>query len=493
MREIPDAFPSEAPSPGTHLLGRSPPFVGLQHVTMQYVASGLETGDGCVLVSTNKTAGRVVDTLGDRTTAANFDQLGIVDATRQDPADVTAPCRLESVTSPADLTGIGIAINKLLESLYASDVDGYRVVIDSVSPLLVYADFERVYKFLHAVTNQVDVVDGTSIMLISDDTEQAELHKLESLFDGNIEVRDADDDPEYRVSWHSGTTDWRPLPIESRATGGDISSTSSAGTDRSRASATDDSVPALWTADSLHEMITTMEAEQLTLTLCNYTGGAEQKAELREYFTRFNVAVRTATLSTETPTNAALLHQGSDVYATSSVSDIVAALNFEGLDTGTDLTSVVQPDVLRYVHRNEYTIEDGSKLELVRICRLIETRALDAGTGTIHAGFQRVDRLDDEFHTRELYEAIAEAGVRVHLYGAPGDLPNEELYTLHTGETDELTTAWFVVYDGGGRDALKAAEVCEETSPDRYSGFWTYRPGIVDAVESYLRTTYGAS
>jgi len=496
MQHLPDGFPVSPPAPGSHLLGLSPPFLGLQGVTNRYLASGLDAGDGCVLVTTTDGVESTVAAVSDHADREVGDRLGIVDATTREGDPSAVPCRVETVPSPADLTGIGIALNKLLEAHYESDVEGYRVVVDSVSALLVYAGFDRVYKFLHTVTTQIDGLGGTSITLLAADTEGTDVHRLEGLFDGVVEVRDADDGPQYRVSGHEGMTDWRSFErVDGTAPPDlvDAVAPADASTAPDASTTPDAAEIGLESPNALAEIVDAVERSRLALTLVNDAGDGDRRASLREYFERLNVDVRTASLSTEEPRDVALLHKGSDVFATSALSDLHTAIEVGTIETGRDLQGMAYPDVLEEVHRDEYSVQDGSKREMVRISRLIERRALGAGRGTLHAGFQRLDRLDDEFHTRDVYEAIAETDVTVHLYGEPGSVPNEELYTLHPAESGELSGAWFVVYDGGGADALKAAELCEETAPSRYSGFWTHRPAVVDAVTSYLDSTYGSS
>jgi hypothetical protein len=150
-----------------------------------------------------------------------------------------------------------------------------------------------------------------------------------------------------------------------------------------------------------------------------------------------------------------------------------------------DLT---RPDVVERANRDEYTVANAGKLRMVRVSRLIELRALDAGEGALHSGFQRLDRIDDDVSTRRLYERLAAAGVDVHVYGAPGDVPNADAYTLHAGPSDELADSWFVAYDGP--PSASGALVSEETAPGRYSGFWTYRTDVTRATVDYLDGAY---
>jgi KaiC/GvpD/RAD55 family RecA-like ATPase len=152
-----------------------------RQLVAQYLAHGLDAGEACLVVTTDQDVRSVADSITDRASTDEVDRLGIVDATGQEPDPEAFPSLLESVGSPADLTGIGIALTKLVEPLAASEPSGYRLVIDSVSSLLVYTGFERVYRFLHAVTNRMDAVDGTSISLLSTGTDRAQAKRFEPL------------------------------------------------------------------------------------------------------------------------------------------------------------------------------------------------------------------------------------------------------------------------------------------------------------------------
>lgn len=68
-------------------------------------------------------------------------------------AGINTTVGVETVTDPADLTGIGIAINRFVEKWD----DGDRKVVvcfDSLTTLLQYADLERIFRFLHVLTGR---------------------------------------------------------------------------------------------------------------------------------------------------------------------------------------------------------------------------------------------------------------------------------------------------------------------------------------------------
>lgn len=60
-----------------------------------------------------------------------------------------------TVSEPGDLTGIGIKISQCL-SAWADDDETTVVCFDSLTTLLQYTDVQRVFRFLHMLTRQVE-------------------------------------------------------------------------------------------------------------------------------------------------------------------------------------------------------------------------------------------------------------------------------------------------------------------------------------------------
>ncbi|MDX1747537.1 MAG: hypothetical protein R3324_16505, partial [Halobacteriales archaeon] len=61
---------------------------------------------------------------------------------------------IETVSDPADLTGMGIALNRALEA-WTPTANQTIVCFHTLTMLLQYVDTERVYRFLHVVTSQL--------------------------------------------------------------------------------------------------------------------------------------------------------------------------------------------------------------------------------------------------------------------------------------------------------------------------------------------------
>ncbi|MFB6303737.1 MAG: hypothetical protein ABEH47_01115 [Haloferacaceae archaeon] len=471
-------LPVDGIPPGGQLLVLSPPLLGARTLGYRFVAAGLDDGEAAVVVSTDRSADRVADAVGEYASSTDaLVRLGIVDCSGH-ASD--APCAVAPVGSPADLTGIGIGVSQLLDRF--EGYDRLRLVLDSVSTLLVYNDFERVFRFVHALAGRVESRGARSLLLLQSDTDRQAVDSLQGLTDGRVDLREHDGRTEYRLrGLDDAAGEWRPLDV-----GGP---TPDVGAGEPEPVLDEEPVT------SLHDLIERMAAKRLTLTVCNYTGDDETLGELRDYFDRLNVSTRTVALPTETPTDLAVLHRDAETLATADVSTLRDWVRTDGLADAPDRTTeravdLARPEVVARATRDEYSVANAGKLRMVRISRLLELRALGTGGGELHTGFQRVDRIDDELGTRRLYERVAAAGVDVHLYGLPGDVPNRDAYTVHAGEDDELADTWFVVYDGGPDPSRAGALVTEETEPDHYSGFWTYRPGVARATLDYLDATY---
>jgi hypothetical protein len=86
-----------------------------------------------------------------------------------------------------------------------------------------------------------------------------------------------------------------------------------------------------------------------------------------------------------------------------------------------------------------------------------------------------------------VYRRLDDSPVDVHVYGTPGwEPPPESTITIHAGYEPDFVESWFVVYSppegGDGHVALLALE----DGPNEWSGFWTYKPERVAALEAYI-------
>ncbi|MHB9287712.1 DICT sensory domain-containing protein [Halobacteriales archaeon Cl-PHB] len=210
-----------------------------------------------------------------------------------------------------------------------------------------------------------------------------------------------------------------------------------------------------------------------------------------------DLAVREASGDPGAPADLlALQDEEGYVVATSrleAVQNSLLMVNSDLYITGTrSLDQIETPEVVAAMDDTTFSVANRRKFLLIHISRHVESLALGTDGGTLHTGFQDLSRIHDECGTTRAYRRLADSGVDVHVYGAPDwpEAPEMDL-TVHAEPSGEIPRSWFVVHDGAGEDARKAALVAVATGPNEYRGFWTFQPALVDDVCAYLERTYG--
>lgn len=213
MYSVGDTLPVEDLEPGTYLLS-GPAMSGKYGLLLSLVTEGIEAGDGALFVTTNEDADGVIEDVEERLGHLP-DNLRLVDCVSERQGGGSLPAdQVEYVSSPADLTGIGIGVSEQLRRFAQSDVEQTRMAFYSLSTLLMYAELETVFRFLHVLTGRVDSIGGIGVFAIDPTThEESTVNTLKQLFDGMIELRDGTDGREVRlVGFGEASTEWVPQP-----------------------------------------------------------------------------------------------------------------------------------------------------------------------------------------------------------------------------------------------------------------------------------------
>ncbi|MFB6354173.1 MAG: RAD55 family ATPase [Halobacteriales archaeon] len=213
MYGVADSLPAEELRAGSYLLA-GPAMSGKYALLLDFVAEGVSQGDGVLYVTTNESAGPIIEDVTERVGTLP-DRLRVVDcvAERQGTEDRYPPERVEYVSSPGDLTGIGIGVSEQVRRFEEAGVDRVRICFYSLSTLLMYAELETVFRFLHVLAGRVDSIGAVGLFALDPTThEESTVSTLKQLFDGVIEVR-LDDGPQARlVGVPGGDGEWVPRP-----------------------------------------------------------------------------------------------------------------------------------------------------------------------------------------------------------------------------------------------------------------------------------------
>jgi hypothetical protein len=204
------AFPDDLPlgevPPGTNLLVSGPALEGGRALAVR-LALPVTESEGAVLVTTDSNCEqlmRLYDGEWSRSHTAFVDCV----ATDAEAADLDVA--VESVSSPGDLTGIGMAYSTLVERLARGGVTRARIAVVSLNSLLVYADLNTVYRFGHTVAGRVQATDGLGVFFVDPSTREAEsVNTLSQFLDGRVDVRREADGRQLRCRGAvDGPSDW---------------------------------------------------------------------------------------------------------------------------------------------------------------------------------------------------------------------------------------------------------------------------------------------
>lgn len=201
--------------PGTNLLVAGPPMTGKRELALEILTHGSRRGDGSIVVTTKDGGEDVRETLREMLGRDEGGPLGIVDCvSKQQGMNPVQSDDISYASSPNDMTGIGIQLSEFLEGFYKErGVKRNRILLHSLSTLLMYSNLQTVFRFLHVFTGRVQSADALGVFVIDSTAhDQQTMSTLKQLFDGQIEIREADGGgTELRVRGVEQNTDWQPM------------------------------------------------------------------------------------------------------------------------------------------------------------------------------------------------------------------------------------------------------------------------------------------
>jgi KaiC/GvpD/RAD55 family RecA-like ATPase len=199
--------------PGTSLLISGPAMTGKEALAFDILRDGLDDGEGAVVVTTNDPA----DAIAERFRADHPDlaqgQLGIVDCRGDgDDGDVDG-VYTHHVSSPGDLTGMGIGFTEALETLHRGGRQRGRLALSSLSVMLTYTDKKAAFKFCHVMSSRLDTAEYIGAFTIDSGAHDDQtLQVIKQAFDGMIEIEEAEGGRRVRVlGMGGGPSDWQEL------------------------------------------------------------------------------------------------------------------------------------------------------------------------------------------------------------------------------------------------------------------------------------------
>ncbi|MFB6305005.1 MAG: hypothetical protein ABEH47_07555 [Haloferacaceae archaeon] len=168
--------------------------------------------EGAILVSTNTTGDALLADRRDYGCGA-AESVRVVDCVSLQQGTEPGSERVEGVSTPADLTGIGMRVSAFYQQLQSAGRDRIRLGVLSASTLLMYSELRRVSRFVHVLTGRVAATDGVAFVSVDPAAhEERVVSTLQQLCDGRVEFRTEGDERQVRIGGLPGQPDgWTPF------------------------------------------------------------------------------------------------------------------------------------------------------------------------------------------------------------------------------------------------------------------------------------------
>ncbi|OVE86072.1 RAD55 family ATPase [Natronolimnobius baerhuensis] len=203
MYDLVDVLPDVEIDPGTNVLVAGPPMTGKRQIAYDILTSGASRGNGSIVVTTKDSADKVLEQF-DEDVSLKDSTIGIVDCVTKQRGigTVEDDPRIKYASSPVDMTGIGIKLSEFLQEFYETrGVTENRVLLHSVSTLLMYSDLQTVFRFLHVFTGRIQSADALGVYVIDSTAHDDQtMNTLKQLFDGIVEIQEGGAEPEIRTA-----------------------------------------------------------------------------------------------------------------------------------------------------------------------------------------------------------------------------------------------------------------------------------------------------
>jgi hypothetical protein len=116
------------------------------------------------------------------------DQSRTTGVSHNDSPTQSATPIVNTVADPTDLTGLSVELSRFFEAWGTNDGQ-FSICFDSLTPLLVYVSVDRVCRFLHMLTTQVEALGATAHYHLTFDAHDAEtVNRISTLFDDVVEL-----------------------------------------------------------------------------------------------------------------------------------------------------------------------------------------------------------------------------------------------------------------------------------------------------------------
>jgi KaiC/GvpD/RAD55 family RecA-like ATPase len=180
--------------------------------------STLINENAVITVTTYESATQILEWFKENKMVLPLSRIGIIDCIPKSTGGAVFETEnIKIVSSPVDLTGIGVRIGHFFGSFLVKK--NYRKIqlhINSLSTILMYSNLHTVFRFIHVLTGRIKTAGALGIFVMDSGMhDDHTIVTLKQLFDGIIEIKEENDKNYIRtVGLSSKSTPWLEYKIE---------------------------------------------------------------------------------------------------------------------------------------------------------------------------------------------------------------------------------------------------------------------------------------
>lgn len=203
-----EGLPLPGVAAGTTVLVSGPVHAGTRQLGLRLLAGAAD--EATVLVSPNRSAARLLRDAEDAGVTFDPDRTRVIDCAGGEDHD--GPVQVSSVSSPGDLTGIGMRFSDIVRELRRAGIERVRTGVLSVATLLMFGDFKAVSRFVHVLAGRIDGTDGLGVLLVDPaNHDERVIGILAQFCGGRVDVREAETGAGHELRTRGlagGPTEW---------------------------------------------------------------------------------------------------------------------------------------------------------------------------------------------------------------------------------------------------------------------------------------------
>ena len=171
-----------------------------------------------ITVTTHNSAAQILEWFKENKMALPPSRFVIIDCiTKSIGGTAFETENIKFVSSPMDLTGIGVRIGQFFDDfLLKKKIPQIQLHINSLSAIVMYSNIQTVFRFMHVFTGRVKAAGAMGIFVVDSGMHNDQtITILKQLFDGVIEIKEENDKNYIRtVGLSSKPTPWLEYEIE---------------------------------------------------------------------------------------------------------------------------------------------------------------------------------------------------------------------------------------------------------------------------------------